>query len=61
MQHKTSYKLLTFYRFVDIKNPELEVANHLQFCADIGMKGRIYIGEEGISATVSGNIGQLQA
>lgn len=61
MQVKTRYTLLTFYKFVDISNPEQEVKNHLQFCHDIGMKGRIYLGEEGISATVSCNTGQLQA
>ncbi|MFA7298273.1 MAG: rhodanese-like domain-containing protein [Candidatus Absconditabacterales bacterium] len=58
---KTQYTLLTFYKFVDIKNPQQEVKKHLIFCRDIGMKGRIYIGEEGISATVSCNNGQLQA
>lgn len=61
MQVKTSYTLLTFYKFVDITNPEMEVSKHLQFCHDIGMRWRIYIGEEWISATVSCNIGQLEA
>ena len=61
MTLRTEYTLLTFYKFVAIKNPEQEVKQHLIFCRDIGMKGRIYIGEEGISATVSCNRGQLQA
>lgn len=58
---ETAYGLLTFYKFVDISDPHAEVAQHKQFLADIGIKGRIYIGEEGISATVTGNHGQLQA
>lgn len=55
------YQLLTFYKFVDISDPLDEVVRHKQFLVDIGMKGRIYIGEEGISATVTGNAGQVQA
>lgn len=61
IRYKTNYTLLTFYKFVDISHPQEEVKTHLQFCKDIGMRGRIYIGEEGISATVSCNIGQLLA
>ena len=55
------YQLLTFYKFVDILDPNEEVARHKQFLTDIGVKWRIYIGEEGISATVTGNQGQIQA
>jgi UPF0176 protein len=58
---ETAFGLLTFYKFVDIADPHAEVAQHKQFLADIGIKGRIYIGEEGISATVTGNRWQLQA
>ena len=58
---KLLYTLLTFYKFVDIKDPHAEVEDHLTFCKDIGLKGRIYIGEEGISATLSGNDGQIKA
>lgn len=61
MQHSTHYTLITFYKFVDIANPIAEVKEHLKFCKDIGMKWRIYIGEEGISATATCNNGQLQA
>ena len=56
-----SYRLLTFYKFVDVANPEIEVEEHLIFCRWIGMKGRIYIGSEWISATVTGNEGQIIA
>lgn len=61
MTAKPIYTLLTFYKFVDIANPEEQVLQHKQLCADIGMKWRIYISEEGISATVTCNPGQLQA
>ncbi len=58
---KLLYTLLTFYKFVDIQDPEKEVKDHLAFCKDVGLKGRIYIGEEGISATLTGNDGQIKA
>lgn len=58
---KLDYMLLTFYKFVDIADPHSEVVDHLQFCQDIGLKGRIYIGEEWISATLTGNNGQIKA
>lgn len=61
MKYEEVFTLLTFYTFVDVKNPEEEVLDHLKFTKDIGMKGRIYIGTEGISSTVTGNEGQIQA
>jgi UPF0176 protein len=61
MRYKETFTLLTFYKFVDVENPEQEVKQHLKFTKDIGMKGRIYIGTEGISSTVTGNEGQIMA
>lgn len=61
MRHQTQFWLLTFYKFVDITDPQEQVALHKQFCEDIGMKWRIYIGEEWISATMTCNTWQLQA
>ena len=61
MKHKEQFTLLTFYKFVDVDNPEFHCKEHLKFTKDIGMKGRIYIGTEGISATVTGNEGQILA
>jgi UPF0176 protein len=61
MKYKETFTLLTFYKFVDVTDPEKEVRDHLIFCKDIGMTGRIYIGTEGISSTVTGNVGQIRA
>ena len=61
MQHTPSFQLLTFYKFIDISHPLEEVKKHKIFCEDIWMKGRVYIGEEGISATMTCNEGQLDA
>ena len=61
MRHIERFSLLTFYKFVNI--PEQEVAHLVreqwQFCHDIKLKGRVYIGTEGISSTVTGNEWQL--
>jgi UPF0176 protein len=61
MKRETKYSLLTFYKFVDIAEPEKEVQKLYRFTRDIGLRGRIFIGEEGINATVTGNIGQIHA
>ncbi len=61
MKYEQEFTLLTFYKFVDVQNPEQETLEHLEFTTDIGMKGRVYIGTEGISSTVTGNKGQIQA
>ncbi|NRH21726.1 hypothetical protein HOO68_06835 [Candidatus Gracilibacteria bacterium] len=62
-RHKPKYILLTFYKFVDIPESELDALaqEHLDFARDIGLKGRVYLGTEGISSTVTGNHGQCQA
>jgi len=61
MSTRTKYYLLAFYKFVNVENPEKEVKDLKQFCDGIGMKGRIYIGEEGINAQCSVNEGQKTA
>lgn len=58
---KNTYTLLTYYVFVDIPNLEEEIKEHKKFCTQIGMKGRIYMGPEGISATLTGNDWQIMA
>jgi predicted sulfurtransferase len=57
MRYQETFQLLTFYKFVDIPEPEALrlVDEQWQFAHDIGIKGRVYIGTEGISATVTGN------
>ena len=57
------FQLLTFYHFVDIPADAVESVclDHLQFCIDVWLKGRVYIGTEGISSTVSGNLWQCRA
>lgn len=59
-RHKPKYSLLTFYKFVDIPETELDTVaqEHLDFTRDIGLRWRVYIGTEGMSSTVTGNLWQ---
>jgi UPF0176 protein len=62
-RHNPKYTLLTFYKFVDIPESELDslAQVHLDYTRDIGLRGRVYLGTEGISSTVTGNMGQCWA
>jgi UPF0176 protein len=48
------YRVLLYYKYVTIENPEEVQQEHLQFCNELGLKGRIIIASEGINGTVSG-------
>lgn len=58
MEH--AYRVLLFYKFVHIDAPEQFTAEHLQYCKDLGVKGRILIASEGINGTVSGTVEQTE-
>jgi len=48
------YRILLYYKYVPISDPEAFTAEHLQFCKELGLRGRILIAEQGINGTVSG-------
>src|SRR5258706_10950631 len=48
------YKVLLYYKYVKIANPEEFAASHLEYCKSLGLKGRILIAPEGINGTCSG-------
>ncbi|WP_059173838.1 rhodanese-related sulfurtransferase [Bacillus sp. FJAT-27445] len=55
------YRVLLYYKYVHIDNPEEFAAQHLAFCKELGLKGRILVAEEGINGTVSGTVEQTDA
>lgn len=57
----SDYRVLLYYKYVKIDNPEKFRTEHLALCKDIGLKGRILVSEEGINGTVSGTIEQTDA
>lgn len=56
----TSYQVLLYYQYVHIENPEGFAAEHLRFCNEVGLKGRILVANEGINGTVSGTVEQTE-
>ncbi|HEY4549784.1 MAG TPA: hypothetical protein VIG98_05855, partial [Bacillus sp. (in: firmicutes)] len=52
------YRVLLYYMYVPIENPEEFTQEHLNYCKDIGLMGRILIAAEGINGTVSGTVEQ---
>lgn len=55
------YRVLLYYKYVQIENAEETANEHRQFCNDLGLKGRIIIAAEGINGTVSGTVEQTNA
>jgi UPF0176 protein len=49
------YKVLSFYKYVDVENPESLAKEHLDWCLASGVKGKVYLAKEGISGSVFGN------
>lgn len=56
-----SYQVLLYYKFARIEDHEQFAADHLAFCKEIGVLGRILIAPEGINGTVSGTREQCAA
>ncbi|WP_307396332.1 rhodanese-related sulfurtransferase [Bacillus horti] len=52
------YRILLYYKFVHIDDPETFAAQHLKFCKELELKGRILVAPEGLNGTVSGTIEQ---
>lgn len=52
------YKVLLYYMYVPIENGEEYAQEHLAFCKELGLKGRILIADEGINGTCSGTVEQ---
>ncbi|MES3702564.1 rhodanese-related sulfurtransferase [Staphylococcus arlettae] len=48
------YQVLLYYKYTTINDPETFATEHLDFCKDLELKGRILVSTEGINGTVSG-------
>ena len=57
----SKYRVLLYYYYTPIEEPVEFAAEHLAFCKEIGLKGRILVAKEGINGTVSGDYEQTQA
>ena len=54
----SDFRVLLYYKYQNIENPEKFRDEHLEFCNSIGLKGRILVGYEWIYGTVSGTVEQ---
>ncbi len=57
------YQTISFYKYVDLENPEPLRDSLRQYCQNLNILGRILIGKEGINGAVSGrkeDIGQFK-
>ena len=58
MTERKPYQVLLYYLYTPIENSEEFTAEHLAFCKELELKGRILIAAEGINGTVSGTVEQ---
>ena len=61
MTENKSYRVLLYYFYTPIEDPAAFAAEHLAFCKEIELKGRILVAKEGINGTVSGTVEQTNA
>lgn len=54
------YRVLLYYKFVRIYESESFAQNHLEFCKNLGILGRIIIASEGINGSISGTYNQTE-
>ncbi|GAA0352670.1 rhodanese-related sulfurtransferase [Alkalibacterium iburiense] len=50
----SDYRVLLYYKYAKIDNPERFRLEHLELCRRLNLKGRILVSEEGLNGTVSG-------
>lgn len=48
------YKVILFYKFVEIEDPKSLMEEQRKLCSSLNLKGRMLIAEEGINATFEG-------
>ncbi|MBE9586536.1 rhodanese-related sulfurtransferase [Mucilaginibacter sp. JRF] len=55
------YNTLLYYCYTTIADAEQYAADHLKFCKQLGLTGRIIVADEGLNGTVSGTAEACQA
>ncbi|MEX0719072.1 MAG: rhodanese-related sulfurtransferase [Balneolaceae bacterium] len=54
------FQVILYYNFNAIEDPGLFCKEHKDFCREIGLKGRIYISDEGLNGTAGGTREQIE-
>ncbi len=55
-----AYQVISFYRYTEIKNPEVLRDLLRNKCEELNLLGRILLGEEGINGAVSGELKEIK-
>lgn len=53
------YEVILYYNFSDIEDPDSFCREHKDYLKKLGVKGRVYIGREGINGTLAGTKEQI--
>lgn len=51
-----SYRVLLYYKYVPLQDPEAFLAEHRALCKRLGLNGRILVADEGLNGTVAGTL-----
>ena len=54
------YRVLLYYQYTHIDDPEAFKEEHLAYCKELGVLGRILVSKEGINGTLSGTVEQTE-
>lgn len=54
-------KIILFYKFLPVADPEITKLWQLELCKNLGLKGRVLISPHGINGTLGGHIDSLRA
>lgn len=54
-------KIILYYKFVPVSDPEMTRLWQLELCSRLGLKGRIIISKHGINGTLGGQLDSLRA
>jgi UPF0176 protein len=60
-EQKEQFKVLLYYCYTEIKDPEAFRDEHHLFCIDLDVRGRIIVAGEGINGTISGTVEACEA
>lgn len=55
-----SYKIILYYKYIQIDNPQAFTIAHKELCKNLGFTGRVLIAEEGINGTLEGTSEKIE-
>lgn len=59
-ESQQDYKVILYYKYADVKDPEELRQQQWEICQDLNLKGRILIANEGINGTLEGTSGDIK-